>query len=100
MAGDRDYSPVATFGPIYPRPALTQGIQGYCVIQYTVTSLGTVQDPSVMEDQCTNSLFIAPSIEATLKFEFRPRIIDSVAVDVPGVQNKFTYQISDDLPDD
>lgn len=99
-AGDSDYSPISKVGPIYPYPALTQGIQGYCVIQYTVTSLGTVRDPSVIEDQCTSSLFIAPSIEAALKFRYKPRIIDFVAVDVPGVENKFTFQISYDLPDD
>ena len=76
------------------------GIQGYCVVQYTVTSLGTVKDSVVVKEQCTHELFMAPSLEASLKFKYKPRIIDSKAVDVPGVENRFTCEIMPFEPDE
>jgi len=91
--GEGDYLPIVKVAPIYPHRALSRGIQGYCVVQYTVTRQGTIRDPFVVEDQCTSSLFHRASIQAALKFKYKPRVIDGQAVEVPGVQNKFTYEI-------
>lgn len=93
--GEGDYLPIVKVAPIYPNRALTRGIEGYCVVQYTVTKQGTVKDPVVIEDQCTSSLFYSASLNAALKFKYKPRIMDGEAVEVPGVQNKFTYEITE-----
>jgi protein TonB len=93
--GEGDYLPIVKVAPIYPNRALTRGIEGYCVVQYTVTNLGTTKDPVVIEDQCTSSLFHRASVNAALKFKYKPRILDGEAVEVPGVQNKFTYEITE-----
>lgn len=91
--GEGDYLPIVKVAPIYPQRALSRGIEGYCVVQYTVTRQGTIRDPFVIEDQCTSSLFHRASVQAALKFKYKPRVIDGQAVEVPGVQNKFTYEI-------
>ena len=93
--GEGDYLPIVKVAPIYPNRALTRGIEGFCVVQYTVTNLGTTKDPVVIEDQCTSSLFHRASLNAALKFKYKPRILDGQAVEVPGVQNKFTYEITE-----
>jgi protein TonB len=93
--GEGDYLPIVKVAPIYPQRALSRGIEGYCVVQYTVTKQGTIRDPFVIEDQCTSSLFHRASIQAALKFKYKPRVIDGQAVEVPGVQNKFTYEIEE-----
>ncbi len=93
--GEGDYLPIVKVAPIYPNRALTRGIEGYCVVQYTVTRQGTTKDPIVIEDQCTSTLFHSASINAALKFKYKPRIMDGEAVEVPGVQNKFTYEITE-----
>ncbi len=93
--GEGDYLPIVKVAPIYPNRALTRGIEGFCVIQYTVTSLGTVKDPVVVDNQCTSSLFHRASLNAALKFKYKPRILDGQSVEVPGVQNKFTYEITE-----
>jgi protein TonB len=49
----------------------------------------------VIEDQCTSSLFHRASVDAALKFKYKPRVIDGTAVEVPGVQNQFTYAIEE-----
>ncbi len=93
--GDGDYLPIVKVAPIYPQRALLRGIEGYCVVQYMVTRQGTIRDLFVIEDQCTNSMFHRPSLQAALKFKYKPRVIDGQAVEVPGVQNKFTYVIEE-----
>ncbi len=93
--GEGDYLPIVKVAPIYPNRALSRGVEGYCVVQYTVTSIGTTKDPKVIESQCTSSLFYRASLNAALKFKYKPRIIDGQAVEVPGVQNKFTYEITE-----
>lgn len=93
--GEGDYLPIVKVAPIYPQRALSRGIEGYCVVQYVVTRQGTIRDPFVVEDQCTSSLFHRASLQAAFKFKYKPRVIDGQAVEVPGVQNKFTYEIEE-----
>jgi len=93
--GEGDYLPIVKVAPIYPQRALSRGIEGYCVVQYIVTRQGTIRDPFVIEDQCTSSLFHRASVQAALKFKYKPRVIDGQAVEVPGVQNKFTFEIEE-----
>ncbi|NNE06754.1 MAG: energy transducer TonB [Xanthomonadales bacterium] len=93
--GEGDYLPIVKVAPIYPQRALTRGVEGYCVVEYTVTRQGTIRDPFVVEDQCTSSLFHRASLQAALKFKYKPRVIDGEAVEVRGVQNKFTYEITE-----
>ena len=92
--GEGDYLPIVKVAPIYPQRALSRGVEGFCVVQYTVTRQGTIRDPFVIEDQCTSSLFHRASVQAAMKFKYKPRVIDGQAVEVPGVQNKFTYEIT------
>jgi len=93
--GEGDYLPIVKVAPIYPQRALSRSIEGFCVVQYVVTKQGTIRDPFVVEDQCTSSLFHQASLQAALKFKYKPRVIDGVAVEVPGVQNKFTFEIQE-----
>jgi protein TonB len=91
--GEGDYLPIVKVAPIYPQRALSRGVEGFCVVQYTVTRQGTIRDPVVVESMCSSSLFQRASIQAAQKFKYKPRVIDGQAVEVPGVQNKFTYEI-------
>ena len=33
------------------------------------------------------------SLKAALEFKYKPRVMDGQAIEVPGVQNKFTYEL-------
>jgi len=93
--GEGDYLPIVKVAPIYPQRALSRSIEGFCVVQYVVTKNGTIRDPFVVEDQCTSSLFHRASLAAAMKFKYKPRVVDGQAIEVPGVQNKFTYEIQE-----
>ena len=90
-----DYLPIVKVAPVYPQRALSRGVQGYCTVEYTVTRQGTIRDPFIVPGECTSSLFERASIQAAMKFKYKPRVIDGVAVEVPGVQNRFTFEINE-----
>lgn len=93
--GEGDYLPIVKVAPIYPQRAASRGISGHCTVEYTVTRQGTVRDPVVVENDCTSSLFHRASLQAALKFKYKPRVIDGQAVEVSGVRNRFKFELQD-----
>lgn len=90
---DGEYLPIVKVAPVYPNRALTRGLEGYVIVEFTVTRQGTVRDVVVVES--TSSLFERAATEAALKFKYKPRVIDGEPVEVPGVRNKITFEIQD-----
>jgi protein TonB len=91
-SGDGEYLPIVKVAPIYPRRAQTRGITGYCIVEYTVTASGAIRDP-VAVDCNPEGVFEKASVKASLKFKYKPRVVDGEAIEVVGVQNKFTYEL-------
>lgn len=90
--GDGEYLPIVKVAPIYPRRAQSRGISGYCIVEYTVTTSGAIRDPRPVDCQPAG-VFEDASVKASLKFKYKPRVVDGVAIEVGGVQNKFTYEL-------
>jgi len=90
--GDGEYLPIVKVAPIYPRRAQSRGISGYCIVEYTVTTSGAIRDPKAVDCQ-PSGVFEKASVKASLKFKYKPRVVDGVAIEVAGVQNKFTYEL-------
>lgn len=90
--GDGEYLPIVKVAPIYPRRAQSRGISGYCIVEYTVTASGAIRDPKAVDCQ-PSGVFEDASVKASLKFKYKPRVVDGVAIEVGGVQNKFTYEL-------
>ena len=88
-----DYLPIVRVAPVYPARALSRGLEGFVDLQFTVTTAGTVKDPIVL--QSTSSLFERAAIRAVLKFKYKPRVVDGVPVDVPGVKTRITFMLED-----
>jgi len=90
--GDGEYLPIVKVAPIYPRRAQTRGITGYCIVEYTVTTSGAIRDPVPVDCQ-PSGVFEKASVKAATKFKYKPRVVDGEAIEVAGVQNKFTYEL-------
>lgn len=88
-----DYLPIVRVAPVYPARALSRGLEGYVDMSFTVTTTGTVRDPIVVFS--TSSLFERAALRAVLKFKYKPRVVDGVPVDVPGVKTRITFKIED-----
>lgn len=89
---DGEYLPIVKVQAVYPRRALQRGIEGYVVVEFTVTKQGTVRDPYVVEAQPEN-IFDQAAIDAVLKFKYKPRVVQGEAVEVKGVRNRLTFAI-------
>ena len=88
-----DYLPIVRVAPVYPARALSRGLEGYVDLSFTVTTAGTVRDPIILFS--TSSLFDRAATRAVLKFKYKPRVVDGIPVDVPGVKTRITFQIVD-----
>ena len=88
-----DYLPIVRVAPVYPARALSRGLEGFVDLSFTVTTTGTVKDPIVL--QSTSSLFERAAIRAVLKFKYKPRVVDGVPVEVPGVKTRISFQLED-----
>ena len=91
-SGDGEYLPIVKVAPIYPRRAQTRGITGYCIVEYTVTTSGAIRNPVAVDCQ-PSGVFEKASVKAAEKFKYKPRVVDGEAIEVAGVQNKFTYEL-------
>lgn len=93
-SGDGEYLPIVKVAPIYPRRAQTRGITGYCIVEYTVTTSGSIRDPQPVDCQ-PQGIFERASVKAAEKFKYKPRVVDGEAIEVAGVQNKFTFELEE-----
>jgi len=91
-ASDGEYLPIVKVAPVYPSRALSRGLEGYVIVEFTVTRSGTTRDVVVVES--TSTLFERAAVEAAKKFKYKPRVIDGEAVEVDGVRNKITFEIT------
>jgi len=92
-SSDGEYLPIVKVAPVYPRRALSRGIEGYVIVEFTVTKQGTVRDHVVVRAE-PESLFDRAAMDAALKFKYKPRVVNGEAVEVAGVQNKISFQIN------
>ncbi len=90
---DGEYLPIVKVQPIYPRRALSRGIEGYVIVEFTVTKQGTTRDVRVVES--SSGMFESAAVRAAAKFKYKPRVVDGQPIEVPGVQNKITFEIED-----
>ncbi|MFT4861373.1 MAG: protein TonB [Pseudohongiellaceae bacterium] len=95
-ATDGDYLPLVAIAPQYPTRAAQRGIQGWCLVSFTVNGLGNVEEESILVvDAEPASIFDRSSIRAAARFKFQPRVIDGQGVAVPEVQYLFRYQLEE-----
>jgi len=93
-SADGDYLPIVKVAPVYPRRAVDRGIEGYVIVEFTVTRTGAVRDPRVVEYH-PSTIFNKAALAAALKFKYKPRIVNGEAIEVHGVLNKITFQLED-----
>ncbi len=91
-SGDGEYLPIVKVAPVYPRRALSRGIEGFVIVEFTVTKQGSVKDIKVIEANPAD-IFDQAAIDAALKFKYKPRVINGEPAEVSGVQNRISFQI-------
>ena len=88
---DGDFLPLVVVQPTYPRRAAEAGIEGYAIVELTVTATGSVENVMVIES--SSSVFNSSAVKAALKFKYKPRVKDGIALEVKGVRYQFTFNL-------
>ncbi|MEW5248347.1 energy transducer TonB [Microbulbifer sp. 2201CG32-9] len=97
FASEGDYLPIVKVAPQYPRRALQRGIEGYAIVEYTVTKNGSVRDPRVVEaytlDGNPTTIFNSAAVKSALRYKYKPRVVDGEPIEVPGVKTKISFTL-------
>jgi protein TonB len=80
-----DIIPVVVIRPMYPREAAIAGIQGWVKVEFTITEIGTVKEARIV-DAKPPRIFNREAIRAILKWKFKPRVVEGVAVERRATQ--------------
>ncbi len=85
---------VVEIQPEYPRWAIRKGIEGYVLVEFTVTRSGSTRDIKVL-DAYPADTFNRSAIRAAGKSRFKPRVVDGSPVEVMGMQKKYTFRLDE-----
>jgi periplasmic protein TonB len=91
-ASDGEYLPIVKVAPDYPSRAQSLGIEGWVLLKFTVTVTGAVKDPVVVDAEPAG-VFDKAALKAVLRFKYKPRVVDGVPKEVPGVEHLITFEI-------
>jgi protein TonB len=94
FSSDGEYLPIVKVAPVYPRRAQTRGIEGYVLLEFVVTKTGAVRDPVVIEAS-PPGIFDRAATQAALKFKYKPKVVNGEPIDVAGVRNLITFELSE-----
>jgi len=90
---DRDSAPLVRIEPTYPQRAAERGIEGWVLVRFTITPIGTVKDVVVVESN-PPKVFDDAAVAAVSHWKYNPKIEDGVAVERRGVQTILRFQLT------
>lgn len=88
------YHPLYKMNPRYPRSAAISGREGYVVIEYTVTTLGTVTNLKAIESEGGKD-FEKAAVIAGKTYRYAPAVKNGKIVETAGVKTKITFLLAD-----
>lgn len=91
-SGDGEFLPIVRVAAVYPRRALQRGIEGFVDVTFTVTKLGSVREPKVLQASPAG-IFDQAALDATLKYKYKPRVVNGEPMEVSGVEVRVTFEI-------
>ena len=91
---DMDVIPLVRIQPQYPRRAQQLGIEGWVLLEFTITSAGTVKDAIVVDSEPPR-IFDRSALRAVGRFKYKPKIEDGVPVERPGVQIVLNFELEE-----
>jgi len=91
---DADVLPIVKVPPQYPRRATQRGIEGWVLVEFTITATGAVINP-ILIDADPPGIFNRSAMRTIVKWKYKPRILNGKAVARPGVQHLITFELED-----
>ncbi|MBI3180336.1 MAG: energy transducer TonB [Deltaproteobacteria bacterium] len=89
---DTGMAPLVRVEPIYPPHAARNLLEGWVVVQFTITPSGAVSDPEVISAD-PPGVFDGAALQAVRKWRYKPRVEEGQPVATSGVQVKLTFKL-------
>jgi protein TonB len=94
VPSDTEVVPLVRVSPQYPERARQRGIEGWVLVEFTVTKAGTVKD-AVVIDADPKNYFERAARKAVLRYKYKPKVENGVAVDRPGIRVLVSFELED-----
>jgi protein TonB len=89
---DRDAVPLVRIEPDYPMQARQRGIEGWVVVEFTISTAGTVKDAEVVASE-PGTVFDRAAVQAVRKWKYNPKVVDGKPVERPGVKIRLDFEM-------
>ncbi len=91
---DTEAVPMVRVQPMYPPEAAQRRIEGWVVVEFTITENGSVKNPRVV-DAHPSSIFNHAALRSIRKWKYKPKIENGKRVEWPGVRTKLTFKLDE-----
>ena len=89
---DRDTIPLVRVPPDYPARALNRGIEGWVIVEFTITGAGAVKDAKVVDSQPKN-IFDDAALKSIARWRYNPKIENGQPVERVGVRTIIRFNL-------
>ena len=91
---DGDILPLVRIEPRYPARALQREIEGWVLLEFSISPAGTVVNPFVVDSEPPRT-FDRAALRAVSRWKYKPKVQDGVTVIRHGVQVVLTFELED-----
>jgi protein TonB len=91
---DGDTLAIVRVLPRYPNRALSRGIEGWVLLEFTIDQLGQAVDLAVIEAD-PKGMFDRAALNAIKKWKYRPKMQDGRPTMRPGVRQLISFNIAE-----
>ncbi len=90
---DQSEIPIVRVEPVYPQRALDRGIEGWVEVEFTVTEVGSISEPTILRSD-PSGIFDRAALRAIERWKYEPKIVDGQPVSRPGMRNRFRFEMN------
>ena len=90
---DGDALAIVRVLPRYPSRALSRGIEGWVLLEFSIDQLGRAMNPTVVEAD-PPGIFNSSAMRAVTKWKYRPMVENGKPAVRHGVRQLFSYEIA------
>lgn len=89
---DRRATPVVRIPPQYPQGPLNRNVEGWVLIEFTITKTGTVENAHVIEAEPAKT-FNRAALRAIKRWKYQPQMLNGKSVAQDGMREIFRFEI-------
>jgi protein TonB len=90
---DQSEIPIVRVEPVYPQRALERGIEGWVEVEFTVTEVGSISEPTILRSH-PSGIFNRAALRAIERWKYEPKVVDGQPVSRPGMRNRFRFEMN------